>query len=471
MRILFVYPNFLGYESVHLGLMYLSAYLKKNGHATRLIDFTFERSLRLQLSIAREFEPNLVAFTANSGMIGPASRFANLIKQETAVPIIVGGVHPTVAPDMIKRFPQFDMLCLSEGEQALLELVGRMEAGKPVENISNIWLRKGDVVLENAVRPLIQHLDALPFPDLDLFDIDRYLEVRGGNLDLISGRGCPFRCPYCVNHTLQKLHGQYGKSFARKNSVHYVLQMVRHIKDKFPVKSINFQDDLFTLNKPWIIEFCTRFQENFPDLRFNCNVRPGTADNEVFQYLKKAGCASVSIGIEAGDENIRDKILGRKMSDEMIVDTFQAARSAGLRTASFNMLGLPLETPEQMEKTVAINQKVQPDALGVTIFTPYPGTELYESCLKQGLISPDYDPPPQYRSRVVLNVPSSLKKLIERKKAMFRYRVFKAQNLKKALYFLILDTTYDWFILLRSRIPFRLRQTLLRISARLSRLS
>lgn len=460
MRVLFVYPNITGHESIQYGLMSLSACLKQDGHETGLIDFTFGEKPSYLLKQAVIFEPDLICFTGTSGMFRPAIEFAASLKERISKPIIFGGPHATVVPETVLKEEQIDMVCISEGEEALKELIEKMAAQEDYFHIKNIWVKDDGKIYRNPVRPLLADLDCLPFPDFELFDMEKYLEARRGTVDLFSGRGCPFKCSYCINHKLQEIQGQQGKRYVRKHSVNYIIKLIKSLIKKYSIESIDFEDDIFLIYKDWILEFCHEFKYNFPQLRFSCSCRVESADYNIFLSLKEAGCAGIAMGIEAGDEYIRRKILRRNMSDEQIIRAFAAVKKAGLKTASFNILGSPFETIEQMKKTIDINRIIQPDHIGVSICCPYPGTRLYDLAVEAGLIDPDFDVPSQHRSKVVLRTDSKTRRRIKKLKKIFRYEVYKKNNRKKALIFLVFDMFYDYFILIRSRVPMTIKKLL-----------
>jgi anaerobic magnesium-protoporphyrin IX monomethyl ester cyclase len=418
MRVLFVYPNITGHESVHQGLMSLSACLKKSGHTVSLIDFSFGASKSNILFKAARFQPDLVAITATSGMFNAAIDFSKRLKKTLAVPVVFGGVHPTVCPDEAIRNDALDIVCLSEGEGALLELVERMEAKEDYSGIKNLWVKKNGRIHRNLLRPLITDLDSLPFPDFDLFDMDSYLDVRNGSIDIITGRGCPFKCTYCVNPKLRGLHNQ-DRRYARKHSVEYVIGLIKHVRKKYSINFISFEDDLFTMSKHWLASFCSQYGALFGNIGFSCNARVETVDAESMRILKDAGCKNIHMGIEAGDEHIRKKILNRHMSDEQIMRRFKEAKEAGLSITSYNILGSPFETEATMMKTIEINEAIQPDHIGVSIFCPYPGTTLYDLCIKEGFISSKTQIPSQHRTKPVLMYKNHLERKGERSATEF----------------------------------------------------
>ncbi|HHL40762.1 MAG TPA: radical SAM protein [Deltaproteobacteria bacterium] len=468
MKVLFVYPNISGHEAPHQGLMALSGYLKQAGHETALVDFTFGDSQVRQLTRAVKFNPDMVAFTSTSGLFRFSVEFAGLLKERLKVPIIFGGSHATIAPDKVIAQDAIDMLCINEGEEAMAELLSRIEAGEDYRDIRNLWVKKDGQVYRNPVRPLIADLDSLPYPDFDLFDMERYLSVRNGTFHMITSRGCPFPCSYCINFELQRIQGQKGKDYLRKHSVDYIIGLISYVKARYPINMLAFEDDLFTMFEDWLSDFADKYRNAFPGLPFYCNHRIGNKDEKVFRYLKDAGCVHVQMGIEAGDEYIRKNVLKRYMSDEQIIRSFELAREMGLSRSSYNIIGSPHETIDQIRKTISLNERVQPDDMGISIFCPYPGTKLYKLCIEEGLIEPDFEVPCQHRSVVVLNYPEEKKRQIKKMKKIFRYEVYKRHNLRKALIFLFFDSFYDVFAAVRRKIPMGLKTTLHQIYAALT---
>lgn len=175
MRITFVYldlatdnPSYSGY--FYHGIAYLSAVLKKAGFQTNLIQLTKEiSSVEFQERI-KTLKPDLIGFSATSHMFPFVQKYAAAAKEITAVPIICGGVHPTLCPEEVLADKNIDMICRGEGELALLELCQKMEKGEPIENIENIWVKKDGKIYKNKIRPVITDLDSLPFPDREIFD-------------------------------------------------------------------------------------------------------------------------------------------------------------------------------------------------------------------------------------------------------------------------------------------------------------
>ena len=465
MKVLFVYYNITGHESTHQGLMSLSSYVKQLGHETGLLDFTFGPNPGKMIRRAKRFQPDIVAFTALSGTFDASIEFARDLKKELRVPVVFGGIHPTLCPQETIVKDCVDIVCVGEGEKALSKLLQRMKEGEHYSDIPSLWVKDSNgSIVKNNPDELIKDLDTLPFPDFDLFDIEAFLEARDGSLDVISGRGCPFQCSYCANHGMQKIYNRFGREFTRKHSADYTINLLKHARDKYPVNFFSFEDDLFTFYKDWLISFCERYKREI-GIPFSCNHRIGLAKSDIFKYLKEAHCTNIHMGIEAGSEAIRKRILHRNYSNKKVVETFNAAKAAGVGTTSYNILGSPFETEEDIKETIRVNQEIQPDHIGVTIFCPYPGTELYDLCINKGLIEKGFKTPRQHRTDITIDYDKYAKSLgrkIKRYKKAFRFLVYKKRSFRKALVFLLFDWNYEAFIFIRKKIPFKIKKFLYR---------
>jgi len=452
MKILFVYPNIVeSPKDISNGIATLSAVLKNKGHETSLIDTTFKLSDEEILTKAKSFNPDLIAITTAANDFEYASGIANLLKKNLKVPLIAGGFHPTIAPEEAISKKSFDMICIGEGEQALLELVTNLENKKPITKIKNLWFKKNGKIIKNPVRPLIQNIDSIPLPDREIFDYHKYLEWNHGTATFLSTRGCPFNCSYCINHFLMKLYARRG--YVRFRSINSLFKEIKQVlkiyKDK--VRNIEFYDDTFTLDEERVREFCKRYPIEI-GIPFNINVRVNAANPKLFRLLKDAGCVRVSIGIESGDEYIRNKILKRNMSDQQIINTFKAAKKAGLKTYSFNMIGIPFETKKSIEKTINLNRKCKPDYIGVSIFNAFKGTEIYSVCQKNNWLRKEYAK--SYFRESNVKHPNFTLSQLKRIRNNFGFKVFMSYKPLRALIDLVDRnlSQIDSYIFLRSKI-------------------
>ena len=411
MRILFIYPDISGVEhygapKYYSGLGSISAVLKAAGHETALLYLQHEWSQQAFVAAIAEASPQIVGFSCTTHQYPYALRYAHALKASyPEILILCGGVHATLVPDEVIADSVWDIVCVGEGEYSLRDLMARLEAGAPYLDVPNLWINQDGKTIRNPLRPLIADLDELPFVDRELFDYDALLAANGGWVDLIAGRGCPYRCSYCCNHALQERYRGLGR-YVRMRSVAHVLDEIRALAKRYPVRVINFQDDVLTLDRRWTLAFCEGYgaEFNFP---FWVNARvESLLDEKVVAALAAAGCAGVRVGVENGDESLRKSVLKRTMSNADFVTAFRLARRHGLKTYTCNMIGVPGETPETIQATIALNRLLAPDGFQFSVFFPYPMTELYETCVSQDLIRPDAQAASYYGRESILNLPT-----------------------------------------------------------------
>jgi radical SAM superfamily enzyme YgiQ (UPF0313 family) len=380
MRILFVYPS--DNRTFNSGISSLSAVLKRAGHETALYWTSGFDAASFDQRMAT-FRPDLVAVSAVTNQFPLAARLIERAKSSTGKPVILGGIHATLAPEEAVGTPGLDALCVGEGEGALLDFVERLAAGRPYDDIANLWIKTPAGIVRNPVRPLITDLDSLPDPDYEIFDYDIILEETG-ILMVFANRGCPYNCNYCVNHSLLQLYGP--KSFVRFLSVGRLLSRIQGLFRRYPLaETLEFFDDTFILNRRWLAEFAERYPPAV-GRPFYCNVRADLVDKEVVRLLKKAGCVRVNMAVETGTECLRREVLNKDVTDDDLKRAFGVFRKAGIRTYAHNMVGIPHETEENILRSIALNRILRVDDLQCWTFYPYPGTEAREVCLKNGWI-------------------------------------------------------------------------------------
>jgi len=394
MNILFYYR---GRES--LGIEYLSGVLKKAGHK---VDMIFDPGLddncywknrvlkifqneELMIEKAQKFSPHLLAFSSVTNDYQFVKRMAHRLKKRLKVPIIVGGIHATSLPNFVLSNPDVDMVCRGEGELALLELVNRMSEGKDFYGTRNIWFKKKNgTIVRNGLRPLIEDLDSLPFPDKDLFY--KYGCFRD-YIMVISGRGCPFSCTYCHNSLLQKIYEGKGK-YVRRRSVDNLILELKLYKEKYKAKEISFQDDIFVMNRDWLKEFSYSYVKEI-GLPFFCNVFPSFIDEETLHLLKQSRCKDLFMGIDAGDESMRKNVLKRNTPEEDIRRSTSIIKKHNIPLELSIIFGWPGETSEDMWKTVKLIRELSPNWVLAQILYPFPNTAIYKYCREIGLINDD----------------------------------------------------------------------------------
>jgi len=375
MRILFVTKNFI---IEPLGIMYLMSALENSGHKTDIVQADEED---VEACIGK-FKPHIIAFSV---ITGNHAYFQNInfeLKKRYSYLALFGGPHATFFPEEVMKDSAVDIVCLGEGEEAIVELANALKAKKSYSNIKNLWVRQSGEIYKNEVRPL-QALDSIDFPARKII-YDKYESSRQNPIkNIITTRGCPFNCPYCYNHLIKKIYTGKG-AYVRQRSVGNVIAEMLEIKKYYPVKMFYFQDDIFTINKEWLKNFSDQYKKTIA-LPFHCHLRVNMTDHQVIDLLSMAGCASVSFAIETGNDEIRTKILGRSMAKEQIFEVAEMLRKAKIRFRIFNMIGIPGGSIKIDLETLKLNIQCRPDLGWASIYQPYPKTELYEIAKKMNL--------------------------------------------------------------------------------------
>lgn len=400
MRALFIYPNLSGQKYVQLGIAYLSSALKQAGHEVELFDMTWGFDRKALEDVLQHYAPQWVGVSTRSTDFEYGLLAARVVKECLDVPIAFGGAHPTVDPESVLSHDSVDMVCIGEGEGAVLELAKRVDNRQDYLDVEGFWFKQGDKILRNLLPPLLQDLDSLPYPDRRLFDM-RHLTTYSGMI-FITGRGCPYQCSYCINHHLMQLYKGKGK-FVRFRSISAVLDQIELVRQQYHFESIYFGDEAFSLDRERTKSFCAAYAKRI-GLPFGIMTRADLLDDETAQILKKAGCRSVGIGIEAGNDTIRNEVLKKRENRDTIVSAFRSARTAGIKTYSFNMVGIPGETRETIMETVEVNRLAQADVVQVTIFAPFKGTALRDICEREGYLREE--PVRDYYTRTFLELPT-----------------------------------------------------------------
>ena len=362
------------------GIMNIAALLRAHGFTSEVVPATLED---VEQAVAGG-DDVVLAF---STMTGSSRRCLELNRAVTrrhpSVFSVFGGAHPTFFPQMIEE-DGVDAVCVGEGEYPMLELVAARSEGRPITSIANLWVKDGDRIHRNPVRPLIEDLDELPLPDRELF--------RGAvtsphvHAIVMTGRGCPYNCTYCYNHVYHKLYEGKGR-IVRRRSVDHVMRELKGLKDN-GCRLIRFMDDVFIIDRDWVMEFAPRYRDEI-GLPFTCLVRANMVTAETVQALKQAGCHRMMMGVEAGNERLRNTILKRRMSDEQIVAAGRIIRGAGVRLVTANILGIPGGTLEDDWETLELNLKVRPDYASAALLQAFPGTEIHEIAAAMGLLQED----------------------------------------------------------------------------------
>lgn len=394
-RVLFIYPNLDTQEGFNHGLAALAGALEATGATTKLINLNNALAPVLTdaeiLTEIESFDPDLICFSVMSQQYPFALELARKIKERFAFPIAVGGVHASMATEEVARDEIFDYIGVGECDEALPRLLAAIKEEHDVTSIPNIWAWRDGKVHRNPPGPF-PRLDLLPPKQFELFDIDLMLRKMNGWMSLLTSRGCPYRCTYCFNHKIVRSYQDAGvkpATYLRRYPLERVLHETQNLHQRHPdIKTFIFDDDLFTLDEQWVLDFCEGYEKLALGVPFVVNAHVQSFTRAMATALKRAGCLILKFGLESGSERIRRSVLNRRMTNDQIAAAFAIAHEEGMHTSAFVMFGLPLEEREDLEATIDLLAAIRPGRFRWSLFHPFPGTDIYELCRRHKLIDP-----------------------------------------------------------------------------------
>lgn len=354
------YPN--------ISIAYLAGYLEKNNISCKVIDAKLERLSELEV-INKCINEDIVGISSFTHEINNSAELAKKIKLLSPnSKIVVGGPHVTALPkETIEMFPIFDFIVYGEGEETLYELIRAIEKGNNYEKVDGLVFRKNNKIIINKPRERKQNLDELAFPAWHLFP-------KAKDYPIITSRGCPFKCNFCM-----RPHGEK----VRIRSINNVIEEMQILAEKYKPNYVYIWDETFTLFKDRTRSICNEMIKRgfHKKLKWKAETRVNCVDLEILQKMKQAGCDVVSFGIESGNPEIL-KNTKKGITIETAKEAVKMAKKAKLKTEGLFILGHPNETRKTMEDTISLAIKLNTTTVAFGIMTPYPGTEIYELAKK-----------------------------------------------------------------------------------------
>ncbi len=359
--------------------MALSSNLKSNNVDSLLIYSNKEKDILRKIE---SLKPDVIGYSL---MYGSHWKYIGLSKKIDAlfpnIYKIAGGPLTTFFPEIINQL-HLDAVCIGEGDISLPNLLERISAGKSFQDLRGFHFKSDGKVIKNELEDLLDNLDHLPFPDRELFyDQDPLLKNQEFK-SFVSGRGCPYPCTYCFNHKFNEMFKGKGKVIRRK-SVDYFIEEIRETQIKYGCQFALFEDDIFVINKQWFEEFAFKFKKEI-GIPYICYVRPNYVNEDIMKIMKESGCHIVRMAIETGNEKLRNVILKRNMKNETIINASELIHKYGMKLSVSNMTGLPTETIDDVNETVDLNIRCNPDHPTIQLFMPYPKMELSKIAIEKG---------------------------------------------------------------------------------------
>ena len=365
-----------------LGLAYIAAALRDQGHHVKIIDYEVnDWPLSRVAEDVSSFGPDVVGMTVyitNMRRCAAVAREVKAVNPETTV--VLGGPQVSIFPEEGFQSPDVDMIVISEGEIIIRNVMNALGNEERLKQGKGIWFRSSTgEIIRNEREGLVADLDIFPPPALDLYELEKYypsVYIRGKKvIHLLTSRGCPFRCTFCETKLT------FGRTF-RYNSTERVLSELKAYMNR-GYDSFQFYDDIFTINKKRVEELCHGIIDKGWKIQWMCWTRTNCVSHDMLDLMKKSGCYMIVFGGESGDDELL-KLIKKDLTVEKNLEGIRMARSHGLLTSSSFMLGLPKETREQSLRTIDFALDSGLDYAVFPITEPYPGTELWVDAKKYG---------------------------------------------------------------------------------------
>lgn len=415
MRILLIYPQYshssqFDSRAPSMSLYYLASKLEQQGHEVVIYDASLgpivktgkvfrygdsDNQVRDFLSTGKfDIVGITCSFNARWKFVSKIAQQVKLLSANTSV--VVGGLFPTYEWEYcLNSCDAVDFVMLGEAELSFVDVINNLASGYDIndscKSIGGVAWKVKDKLFCNPKVEFNNNLDELPFPAWHLADLDKYFQVQKNIFELpapclpvLSSRGCPNHCTFC---NMYITHGRRWRSRSAEN----VLDEIEYLITQFGIRNLYFIDDNFSANLKRAKCICSGIIERQLKIKYNFHngLSINAVDNELVRLMKKSGCTSVCLAIESGSERIRNDIYKKNLKTEKIVQVFNWYHKAKIPAIGYFMVGAPGETREDFEESRKLMAKLPMSLATVGIYTPYPGTQLYDECKEKGwLIEP-----------------------------------------------------------------------------------
>ncbi|MFH1231834.1 MAG: cobalamin-dependent protein [Planctomycetota bacterium] len=381
--------------SFPLGLAYIAAILEKAQYNVRAIDLYYKKWDDIE-KIIKDESPQVVGITCLSFHRTGVFKLIEIIKSvNKGIRIVLGGPHTAFMYEQILKNYPVDAVVIGEGEQTFLNLIKAWENNISLDNVKGIAFFDGIKIVKTESAELIEDLDSIPLPAYHFFDLDSYGSYGADDpvyegkiiknlkfISIVGSRGCVGRCQFC---STSKFWGYKWRTRSPKN----IVDEIEYLNKKYHRELFCFVDDIFTVNKKWVMEICQEIINRRLDILWICETRVDMVSETMLKLMKQSGCYRISYGVESASPDILGAI-NKKASLEQTRQSFQITRNAGITSQMLLMVGNPGESTETIKMTANLLKEVRPDFFKVSLTKVLPGTALYELAKSKGMIDDDY---------------------------------------------------------------------------------
>lgn len=373
-------------------LAHVAAVVEQDGCVASMFDSDAEGAgLEGALQAAVSAAADLYIFDSSSTTFDLDLELATKVREATGKPVALLGSQVTNTPEEVFTKSRVDFVVRGEPEYTVRDLAralrgapvdvpGSTDSGgaalstDPLARVLGISYRRAGAIEHTPDREKIEQLDALPFPSRHLLKNDRYQipGMEGAVTTVKSSRGCPLDCAFC-GYTLSQ-----GLRFRLRGAENVVAEL-EDIVLRHNIHNVVFRDPIFSMRKDRVAAICDLIIAKKLDVKWQCETAVMWLDRPLLEKMACAGCVHISLGVESADPDIQKKYCGNKLKNhEHAQKVFDACREFKIETRAFCMIGFPGETPIQVESTISLALRLDPDQVQFCTVTPYPGTPLYK---------------------------------------------------------------------------------------------
>ena len=360
-----------------LGLAYLGAVLEKAGIEVSAIDGNAAYSKHTNETIYKaveKYKPDVILVTIYTDFALSAYELIDKLSR-LHIPIVSGGVHPSIVPEEPLNYSSTDIVMHGEGESLIVELVNAIKNKTDLNLVKGIVFRGSNgQLIKTDKAELISNLDELPFPARHLFDSKLYDIRDGADMygSILTSRGCPGQCTYCSKPVM-------GNKF-RFRSADNIFKEMMHCYSQYGTKNFAFLDDAFTTNHERVTDLCNLMLDSGICFSWTCLARIDSLNEEMLIKMKQAGCIRIDVGVEHGDNESLIK-MKKGLRIEKVLVTHNLMKKIGIEMTANFIFGFPWDTVETTKNTFKLARQI--GLVNVSYLVPFPGTEVYEKYHKE----------------------------------------------------------------------------------------
>ena len=438
------------FSAISFGISFIATACKYAGYDVSIYVATSDRtSISNILESIKKEKPQVLAFTAVTSQYPLIKKIASIAKKiDSSVTIILGGHHATLNPEITIQETIFDAICIGEGDQAIISFLDQLSRGDSPKCINNLWIRNkiSGIVDRSPQSPFIQDLDALHFIDRSLWE--KWIDNKDRMHTVLIGRGCPNKCSYCSNHALCKTGtGKYVRFRSPENIIEELSLIIEHYPK---VSAIHLEVETLSVNLAYVFRLCSSLESFNASLAHplsfgtNMSITNNIVENEdLLAAFKSANFGFFNVGLESGSLLIRNKVLKRpKYTNNNLISFSNLVKKYGIQLNIFALIGIPGESFSDYNETVECIRQCNPGHVFLSIYYPYPGTDLYDSAKQQGLFTGAIVNPEMERTRATLDLPGFSKRQINHEYLIFAYRVYRGKKSLPVIVAIILRTYF-----------------------------